>query len=154
MRICDSSEVCNWSNRVLPTGDCEGGYASKFGFKPIPVCNADRQADERDQTGVMMFADNIVIWEKSEEQAEASLNEQKAAMESRGMKISRAKSNYLCFNGAAVGGTIGMQDVRWTRVREFKYYGATMREDGDCDKEVKKRVQTGQNKQRKMSGII
>ena len=40
------------------------------------------------------------------------------------------------------------------RVKEFKYLGSTAQESGDCEREVKKRVQAGWNGLRRVSGVI
>ena len=40
------------------------------------------------------------------------------------------------------------------RVKEFKYLRLTVQESGSCEREVKKRVQTGCNRWRKVSGVI
>ena len=85
----------------------------------------------------MMFAHDIVICEKSKEKAEASLEKWRTALESRGMKISRAKTEYLRMNGTTDGDTIEMQGAPLARVTEFKYLEATVQEDGNCGREVK-----------------
>ena len=40
------------------------------------------------------------------------------------------------------------------RVKEFKYLGSTVQESGGCEREVKRRVQAGWNRWRKVSGVI
>ena len=40
------------------------------------------------------------------------------------------------------------------RVKEFKYLGSKVQESGDCEREVKKRVQAGWNRWRRVSGVI
>ena len=40
------------------------------------------------------------------------------------------------------------------RVKEFKYLGSTVQESRGCEREVKKRMQTGWNGWRKVSGVI
>ena len=40
------------------------------------------------------------------------------------------------------------------RVKEFKYLGSTVQESGGCEREVKKRVQAGWNRWRRVSGVI
>ena len=85
----------------------------------------------------MLFADDIVICERSREQAEESLERWRNALERRGMRISRDKTEYLCLN-----------------VDEFKYLGSMVQGNGKCEREVKKRIQAGWSKWRKVSGII
>ena len=40
------------------------------------------------------------------------------------------------------------------KVEEFKYLGSTVQSNGECGREVKKRVQAGWNGWRRMSGVI
>ena len=40
------------------------------------------------------------------------------------------------------------------KVEDFKYLGSTVQSNGDCGREVKKRVQAGWNGWRRMSGVI
>ena len=47
-----------------------------------------------------------------------------------------------------------MEDTKVPRVKEFKYLGSTVQESGDCEREVKKRVQAGWNGWRRMLGVI
>jgi hypothetical protein len=130
----------------------QGSALSPFLFAVL----MDKLTEEirQDSPWNMIFADDIVICERSGEQAEASLEKWRAALECRGMKISRAKTEYLCMNGTTNGGTIGMQGVQLVRAKEFKYLGATLQEDGTCGREVKRRVQAGWNGWRKVSGVI
>ena len=41
-----------------------------------------------------------------------------------------------------------------TKVDDFKYLGSTVQSNGECGREVKKRVQAGWNGWRRMSGVI
>ena len=40
------------------------------------------------------------------------------------------------------------------RVKQIKYLESTVQESGDCEREVKKKVQAGWNGRRKVSGVI
>ena len=70
------------------------------------------------------------------------------------MKLSTSKTEYLCINGGNDDETVKMEDTKVPRVKEFKYLGSTVQESGDCEREVKKRVQAGWNGWRRVSGII
>ena len=102
----------------------------------------------------MMFADDIVICEKTREEVEQRLESWRYALEGRGMKVSRSKTEYLCINGGNVNETVKMEDTKVPRVKEFKYLGSTVQESGSCKREVKKRVQARWNGWRKVSGVI
>ena len=102
----------------------------------------------------MLFADDIVICEETREEVERRLESWKYALERRGMKVSRSKTEYLCINGGNDDETVKMENTKVPRVKEFKYLGSTVQESGDCEREVKKRVQAGWNGWRRVSGVI
>ena len=76
------------------------------------------------------------------------------ALERRGTKVSRSKTEYLCINGENDDETVKMEDTKVPRVKVFKYLGLTVQESGSCEREVKKRVQAGWNGWRKVSEVI
>ena len=47
-----------------------------------------------------------------------------------------------------------MEDTKRPRVKTFKYFGLTVKESGSCKREIKRRVQAGWNKRRKVSEVI
>ena len=116
----------------------------------------DRLTDEvrREPLWMMLFADDIVIFEETREEVERRLKSWKYALERRGMKISRSKTEYLCINGGNDKETVKMEDTKVPRVKEFKYLVSTVQESGGCEREVKKRVQEGWNGWRRVSGVI
>ena len=72
------------------------------------------------------------------------------------MKVNRRKTEYMCVNERqdTGSGTVKMQGEEVTKVDDFKYLGSTVQSNGECGKEVKKRVQAGWNGWRRMSGVI
>ncbi|KAK3507183.1 hypothetical protein QTP70_009514 [Hemibagrus guttatus] len=102
----------------------------------------------------MMFADDIVICSESREQVEENLERWRFAVERRGMKVSRSKTEYMCVNEREGSGTVRLQGEEVKKVQEFKYLGSTVQSNGECGKEVKKRVQAGWNGWRKVSGVL
>ncbi|KAK3516294.1 hypothetical protein QTP70_009424 [Hemibagrus guttatus] len=102
----------------------------------------------------MMFADDIVICSESREQLEENLEKWRFALERRGMKVSRNKTEYMCVNEREGSGTVRLQGEEVKKVQEFKYLGSTVQSNGECGKEVKKRVQAGWNGWRKVSGVL
>ncbi|KAK3555149.1 hypothetical protein QTP86_009988 [Hemibagrus guttatus] len=102
----------------------------------------------------MMFADDIVICSESRDQVEENLERWRFALERRGMKVSRSKTEYMCVNEREGSGTVRLQGEEVKKVQEFKYLGSTVQSNGECGKEVKKRVQAGWNGCRKVSGVL
>ena len=116
----------------------------------------DKLTDEvrREPPWTMLFADDIVICEKTRKEGERRLESWRHALEKRGMKVSRSKTEYLCIIGRNDDKTVKMEDTKVPRVKEFKYLGSTVQESGSCEREVKKRVPAGWNGWRKVSGLI
>ena len=115
----------------------------------------NRLMDEvrREPPWMMLFGDDIVICKETREEVEWRLESWKYALE-REMKVSRSKIEYLCMNGGNDDETVKMEDTKVPRIKEYKYLGSTVQESSGCEKEVKKRVQAGWNKWRKVSGVI
>ena len=60
----------------------------------------------------------------------------------------------MCVNGREDGGVVKMQGVDVPKVEEFKYLGSTVQSNGDCGREVKKRVEAGWCRWRRMTGVM
>ena len=118
----------------------------------------DRMTDDirEEAPWTMMFADDIVICSESKEQVEEKLESWRYALERRGMKVNRRKTEYMCVNERqdTGSGTVKMQGEEVTKVDDFKYLGSNVQSNGECGREVKKRVQAGWNGWRRMSGVI
>ncbi|KAK3557864.1 hypothetical protein QTP86_003257 [Hemibagrus guttatus] len=130
----------------------QGSALSPFLFAIV----MDQLSEEvrQESPWTMMFADDIVICSESREQVEENLERWRFALERRGMKVSRSKTEYMCVNGREGSGTVRLQGEEVKKVQEFKYLGSTVQSNGECGKEVKKRVQAGWNEWRKVSGVL
>ncbi|KAK3537337.1 hypothetical protein QTP70_008218 [Hemibagrus guttatus] len=130
----------------------QGSALSPFLFAMV----MDQLSEEvrQESPWTMMFADDIVICSESREQVEENLERWRFALERRGMKVSRSKTEYMCVNGREGSGTVRLQGEEVKKVQEFKYLGSTVQSNGECGKEVKKRVQAGWNGWRKVLGVL
>ncbi|KAK3567014.1 hypothetical protein QTP86_008947 [Hemibagrus guttatus] len=130
----------------------QGSALSPFLFAIV----MDQLSEEvrQESPWTMMFADDIVICSESREQVEENLERWRFALERRGMKVSRSKTEYMCVNERERSGTVRLQGEEVKKVPEFKYLGSTVQSNGECGKEVKKRVQAGWNGWRKVSGVL
>ena len=127
----------------------QGSALSPFLFAMV----MNRLTDEIRQESLwnMMFADDIVICSESKENVEEQLENWRHALERRGMKVS--KTEYMCVNEKDPSGTVKLQGAEIKKVEDFKYLGSTVQSNGECGKEVKKRVQAGWTGWRKVSGV-
>ena len=63
----------------------------------------------------MMFADDVVLCAREKDVLESELEQWREALEKRRMKVSRAKTEYMCL----------------PQVTEYKYLGSTLQSDGE-----------------------
>ncbi|KAK3510278.1 hypothetical protein QTP70_032702, partial [Hemibagrus guttatus] len=130
----------------------QGSALSPFLF--VMVMDQLSEEVKQESPWTMMFADDIVICSESREQVEENLERWRFALERRGMKVSRSKTEYMCVNEREGSGTVRLQGEEVKKVQEFKYLGSTVQSNGECGKEVKKRVQAGWNGWRKVWGVL
>ncbi|XP_047496506.1 uncharacterized protein LOC125044099 [Penaeus chinensis] len=102
----------------------------------------------------LMFADDVALNGEINEDVEERLEQWRRALEDRGMKVSRHKTEYLCMGDQDPERAVEMQGLKLNRVQEFKYVGSTVQSDGASDKEVGKRNQAGWNAWRKITGLL
>ncbi|KAK3521568.1 hypothetical protein QTP70_013092 [Hemibagrus guttatus] len=112
----------------------QGSALSPFLFAIV----MDQLSEEfrQESPWTMMFADDIVICSESREQVEENLERWRFALERRGMKVSRSKTEYMCVNEREGSGTVRLQGEEVKKVQEFKYLGSTVQSNGECGKEA------------------
>ncbi|KAK3572495.1 hypothetical protein QTP86_033919 [Hemibagrus guttatus] len=96
----------------------QGSALSPFLFAIV----MDQLSEEvrQESPWTMMFADDIVICSESREQVEENLERWRFALERRGMKVSRSKTEYMCVNEREGSGTVRLQGEEVKKVQEFK----------------------------------
>lgn len=67
-------------------------------------------------------------------------------MEQRGLKVSGNETEYMCMNEK--------EDRESAKVDMFRYLGSIVQSNSECGREVKKRVQAGWKRMRRVSGVI
>ena len=136
----------------MEVGLHQGSVLSSFFFAMV----MDRLTDELRQESpwTMMFADDILICIESREEVNEKLERWKYALERREMKVSLSKTEYMCVNERDPSRTVRLQGAEVKKVEDFKYLGSTVHSNGKCGKEVKRHVQAGWNRWRKVSGLM
>ncbi|KAK3550753.1 hypothetical protein QTP70_004591 [Hemibagrus guttatus] len=96
----------------------QGSALSPFLFAIV----MDQLSEEvrQESPWTMMFADDIVICSESREQVEENLERWRFALERRGMKVSRSKTEYMCVNEREGSGTVRLQGEEVKKIQEFK----------------------------------
>ena len=95
----------------------------------------DRMTDDTREEAprTMMFAHDIVICSESKERLEEKLESWRYALERRGMKLNRRKTEYMCVNERQVKGTVKMQGEEVAKVEDFKYLGSTVQSNENAE---------------------
>ena len=101
----------------------------------------------------MLFADDIVVSRRNHRELEEDLEIWRNALERRGLKVSRSKTEYLRVGGMDDGEELKLQGEKVKRAKNFKYLGSIVSNDGRCE-EVRRRIQAGWMSWRKVSGVL
>ena len=152
----NSGEVCCKSDGWVRG---KGGVASRIGFEPLLFAMVmDMMTDDNREEApwTMMFADDIVTCSECKEQVEENLESWRYALERRGMKVNRKKTECMCVDERQDNdsSTVKIQGEEVAKVEDFKCLGSTVQSNRECGREVKKRLQAGWNGWRRMSGVV
>ena len=100
----------------------------------------------------MLFADDLVLCESTREEAEEQLEVWRNAIENKGLRVSRKKTEYLppssCHDKVKLGG----EEIK--NVTTFKYLGSMFDAEGGTTTDCKNRVRLAWNKWREVTGVI
>ena len=103
----------------------------------------------------LFYADDIVLIAKNRKELERKLERWRYALESRGLRISRKKTEYMTTElDGDQQSTIKLAGENIKRVNEFKYLGSVLDNEGNMEKEINNRIHSGWNNWRKVSGVI
>ena len=102
----------------------------------------------------MLFADDIVLSREDRRALEEALEAWRDALEKRGLKLSRSKTEYMCLGGDDQEEELRLQGETVKKVDNFKYLGSVLSANGNCEDEVRKRIQSGWTSWRKISGVL
>ena len=119
----------------------QGSALSPFLFAII----IDRLTEDimKDAPWDMLFADDIFLSGQNHRELEENLEIWRNALERRGLKVSRSKTEYLRVGGVDNGEELKLQEEKVKRANNFKYLGSTVSSDGRCEEEIKRRIQAG-----------
>ena len=102
----------------------------------------------------MMFADDIVLCREDRRQLQEVLEVWRNALEKRGLKVSRSKTEYMQAGGVDDDGELRLQGETVKKVEIFKYLESVVSRDGSCEEEIRRRIQAGWLSWRKISGVL
>ena len=98
----------------------------------------------------MLFSDDIVLSRQNHGELD-DLEMWRNALERRGLKVSRSKTEYLKAGDVDDEKELKLQGKKLKRAKSFKYLGSTVSSDGRCEEEVRRRTQAGWMSWKKVS---
>ena len=112
----------------------------------------------KDIPGSMMFAHDIVLCGDDETEMTEYLETWRRALEDRGMRISRPKTQFIDFKFGLDNGQ-GREPVKilgeeLQRVHHFKYLGSSVEETGGMTTEISQRVSSAWRNWKRCSGVL
>ena len=112
----------------------------------------------KDVPGSMMFADHIVLFGDVETDMTEYLETWRKALEERGMRISRPRTQFMDFNLGQDNGQerepVKIVGEELQRVHHFKYLGSSVEETGGMATEITQRVSAAWRNWKRCSGML
>ena len=108
----------------------------------------------KDKPWDMLLAHDIVLSRQNHMELEDDLEIWRNALERRGLKVSRNKTEYLKVGVVDDGEELKLQGEKVKRAKNFKYLGSTVSTNGRCEEEVRTSIQTGWMIWKKVSGVL
>ena len=106
----------------------------------------------------MLFADDIVLCGDKDMDMTEYLESWRKALEERGMRVSRPKTQFMDFsfehNAQGNQPQLKILGEEVERVTHFMYLGTSIEEEGGVETEIAKRVGAGWMKWKKCSGVL
>ena len=107
---------------------------------------------------VVLFADDIVLVAETREEVSNKLDECREALEGKGLRISRTKTEYLqCdFNGTSPVGEpeVSIDEAVVKSTTKYKYLGSIIQRDEELDGDVIHHIQAGWLKWRAATAVL
>ena len=158
--IQDMYDGCTTSVRTLigstesfevKVGLHQGSALSPLLF--IIIMDVISQEVGRGPPHAMLFADDLVLCENTRKEAEEQLELWRRAIENKGLRVSRSKTEYLppssCHDSKV---KLGEEEIK--NVTTFKYLGSIFDAEGGSTTDCKNRVRLAWNKWREITGVI
>jgi hypothetical protein len=110
-----------------------------------------------DITWCMLFADDVVLVDESQEGVNRKLELWRQTLESKRFRISRTKTEYIrCDFGTTISedGDVSLGGQVVPKKDTFHYLGSMLQRDGDIDEDVSHRIKAGSMKWRQASEVL
>ncbi|PKU75406.1 ubiquitin-protein ligase E3 C [Dendrobium catenatum] len=94
----------------------------------------------------MLFADDIILVDKTREGVEGKLELWRSTLESKGFRLSRSKIEYMEYNFSSnrpSDGIVTLGDQVINKSTHFRYLESIVQGDGEIDGDIITRIQVG-----------
>ncbi|PZC71803.1 hypothetical protein B5X24_HaOG212429 [Helicoverpa armigera] len=104
----------------------------------------------------MLFADDIVLVGESGPEVQSRLEAWRLRLDTVGLKVSRSKTEYLHCDFGGISGpmTITLAGMPLPVCSDFRYLGSLVQSDGEVNRDVTHRINTGWMKWRQVTSAI
>ena len=134
----------------------QGSALSPYLFLILMDVLTERARTEAPES--MLFADDIVLCGDKDVDMTEYLESWRKALEERGMRVSRPKTQFMDFsfeqNAQGNRPQVKILGEEVERVTHFKYLGTSIEEEGGMETEIVKRVGAGWMNWKKCSGVL
>ena len=131
----------------------QGSALSPYLFLILMDVLTERARKEAPES--MLFADDIVLCGDKDVDMTEYLESWRKALEERGMRASRPKTQFMDFSFAQGNQPqVKILGEEVERVTHFKYLGTSIEEEGGMETEIAKRVGAGWMNWKKCSGVL
>ncbi|XP_063372213.1 uncharacterized protein LOC134660405 [Cydia amplana] len=145
---CEKFEICN--------GVHQGSILSPLLFN-VTIDYLTR-AHQKPVPWNILYADDVALISDSVKDLQNQLDLWTKSLEENGLRVSRKKTEHMSclFNGTTDPNSIKLyiNDVPLSTVKEFKYLGSIISNDGKIDRDVTHRTTVGWMKWRQLTGVM
>jgi hypothetical protein len=147
--------VCGYSDEFgIGVGLHQGSSLSPYLF----LCVIDELTSgvREEAPWTMLFADDVALISESRPVLQTKLDGWRVALENKGLKISRTKTEFMVFGPDfdQGGEDPAFDGTPVKRVPRFRYLGTVFDEDGEIDSDITHRTTTGWMRWREASGVL
>ncbi|KAM0972281.1 hypothetical protein ACFX2A_020433 [Malus domestica] len=104
------------------------------------------------------WKDDIVLIDETQEGVNAKLNLWREVLESKGLRLSQSKTEYMECKFSANGGQnelgVRIRDQEIPKSDRFRYLGSILQKNGELDGDLNHRIQAGWMKWKNASGVL
>ena len=109
---------------------------------------------KKDASWGMLFADDIVLSRQNHRELEDDLEMWRNALERRGLKVSRSKTEYLKIGDVDDGEELKATRRKAKESEKLQMSGSTVSSNGRCEKGVRRRIQAGWMSWKNVAGVL